>query len=164
MGASIDAPAAGNTAENRRSRIDRLATSAVVFAVALILLAQGISAPFVKDQEPQYAEWIQSVADGHLLFHYDYYGFQAEKPLLFFWLTGAVVRLSGGRVTEGNSRLVSLLAGAALATVVAMWAESTMGMIQGWLAYFFLLGSYGFAVRATLAQTDMLLCFFVFSL
>ena len=39
-------------------------TALIAFAIAIVILAQGISAPFVKDAEPQAAQWIQDVADG----------------------------------------------------------------------------------------------------
>ena len=52
---------------------------------ALIVLAQGISAPFQKDAEPQSAEWIQSIVrDGHWLIPRDAYGYFDRKPPLFY--------------------------------------------------------------------------------
>ncbi len=40
----------------------------VAFAIAAAIFAQGISAPFVKDAEPQAASWIQDVASrNHIL-------------------------------------------------------------------------------------------------
>ena len=51
---------------------------------AFIVLAQGISAPFQKDAEPQSAEWIQSIVrDGHWLIPRDAYGYIDRKPPLF---------------------------------------------------------------------------------
>ena len=134
----------------------------IAFPIAIVLLGQGITTPFTKDQEPQYAQWIESATDGSLLLQRDYYGGPAEKPPLFFVTSAAVVRLSGGRVNEAKSRAVSLIAGAALATLLLIWAASTMGIWPGLLAFLFIVGSYGFAARATLAQSDMLLAFFMF--
>jgi len=135
----------------------------IAFPIAIILLGQGITTPLTKDQEPQYAQWIESAAHGSLLLQRDYYGGPAEKPPLFFVTSAAVVKLSGGRVNEANSRAVSLIAGAALATLLMIWTASTIGMWRGLLALLFIVGSYGFAARATLAQSDMLLAFFMFS-
>jgi 4-amino-4-deoxy-L-arabinose transferase-like glycosyltransferase len=43
------------------------------------------------------------------------------------------------------------------------WTAARLGAGGGWLAFVFLLGTYGFAVRATVALTDMLLTFLLFS-
>ena len=148
----------------RRSKIASFLTIAVAFPIALVVLGQGRSVPFVGDAEAQSAEWIQDVASGaHLLIPHDYYGAWDRKPALFFWLSGGPARLAGGRVTEAWARTGSIVAAAAVAVEVLMVAASSMCASGGWLAFLFLLGSYGFASRATLALTDMLLCFFVFS-
>ncbi len=147
-----------------KTRGRRLGAAAAAFAVALLLLAQGISAPFVKDAEPESAEWIQSVASGrHWLIPRSYYGAMSRKPPLFYWLAGALSASAGGRVDEVKARAVSWLAAAATAVEVQAWTAATMGAATGWLAFFFLLGSYAFASRATLGLTDMLLCLLVFS-
>jgi len=133
------------------------------FLLALAVLAQGINAPFVKDAEPQSAQWVQSVANGRMLIPLDYYGQMDRKPPLFYWLSGAITAASGGRANEVNSRAVSWVAAAALSVEVLFWSAAEMGVASGWLAFFLLLGTYGFASRATLALTDMLLTFWIFT-
>ncbi len=136
----------------------------VAAIVALAFLSQGISAPFTKDAEPQSAEWLRDVAEhGHWLLARDDYGAVNRKPPLYYWLSAIAVKMSGGRVDEVNSRAVSLIAGAALAAEVMAWSAACLGPRQGWLAFAFLLGSYGFASRATDALTDMLLSLLLFS-
>lgn len=133
---------------------------AVAFVLALLILGQGISAPFVKDAEPQSAQWIADIAhNGHWLVALDYYGFANPKPPLFYWLSAIVTQISGGHLDEVRARAVSLLAGAALATLVLGWTAATLGSATGWFAFVFLLGSYAFASRATTALTDMLMTF-----
>ena len=41
------------------------------------------------------------------------------------------------------------------------WAAADLGVAAGWLTFFFLLGLYGFAARATVALTDMVMTFFL---
>ncbi|HVN64199.1 MAG TPA: glycosyltransferase family 39 protein [Candidatus Binataceae bacterium] len=131
---------------------------------ALIVLAQGIAAPFDKDAEPQSAQWIVSVVrDGAWLIPRDYYGAIDRKPPLFYWLAAAVTEASGGTVDEVRARIVSLMAGAALATIVLAWTAANCGATEGWLAFLFLLGIYGYSSRATLALTDMLMTLFAMS-
>jgi 4-amino-4-deoxy-L-arabinose transferase-like glycosyltransferase len=131
---------------------------------ALIILARGINAPFQKDAEPQSAEWIQSIVrDGHWLIPRDAYGFIDRKPPLFYWLSAKAAKLSGGTVDEVRARVVSLVAGTALAVCVLAWTAANVGALEGWLAFLFLLGTYGFASRATEALTDMLLTFLLFA-
>lgn len=136
---------------------------AFAFLFALIVLAQGIDAPFVKDAEPQSAQWVQSVVNGRILLPFDYYGQMDRKPPLFYWLAGAITAANGGRADEVNSRAVSLLAAAAISVEVLFWSAAEMGSASGWLAFILLLGTYGFASRATLALTDMLLTFCIFT-
>ncbi len=131
--------------------------------VALVVLSQGISAPFQKDAEPQSAQWVQAVARGHLMAPRDYYGYLVEKPFLYYWLSGAVTWLMGGKVTEVSARVVPLLAGSALAVEVLVWTAANIGEAQGWLAFLFLIAIYGYSSRATLALTDMLMTFLVIS-
>jgi 4-amino-4-deoxy-L-arabinose transferase-like glycosyltransferase len=145
-----------------RSRAIDAMVAASAFGLALLVLSAGISRPFEKDAEPQSAEWIQNVvSDGNWLLPESYYGRLARKPPLFYWLGAGLTTLSGGRVDELRARVVSLVAGAALAVVVLLWTRAAMGAGVAWLAYFFLLGSYGFASRATLALTDMLMSLLV---
>ena len=126
--------------------------------IAFIILAQGISAPFQKDAEPQSAEWIVSIArDGNWLVPRDYYGSIDRKPPLYYWLSAAITDLTGGTVDETRARIVSVLAATLIAVEVLAWTASEVGITEGWLAFLFLLGIYGFASRATLALTDMLM-------
>ncbi len=142
----------------------RPALLALAALFALIVLAQGISAPFQKDAEPQSAEWIQSIVrDGHWLIPHDAYGFIDRKPPLFYWLSATAAKLSGGTVNEVHARVVSLVAGTALAVCVLAWTAANVGALEGSLAFLFLLGTYGFASRATEALTDMLLTFLLFA-
>ena len=136
----------------------------VAFAIGMIILAQGITAPFVKDAEPQAASWMQDVASGHdILMPHDYYGELARKPPLFYWTAGAITAITGGRVNEVRARMVSVFAGAAIAVGVLMWTAEFFDLTTGWLAFLFLLGSYGFSSRATLALEDMMLLAFMFA-
>ena len=136
---------------------------AIVLAaiLATLVLAQGISAPFQKDAEPQSAEWMQSVARGHLLAPHDYYGFLTQKPLLFYWLGAGLTELTGGVVDEIRSRAIAVASAVVLSVIVLAWTIANVGAIEGWLAFLFLLGTYGFAARAPLALTDMTLTMFV---
>ncbi len=136
----------------------------VAAVIALVVLAQGINAPFEKDQEPQSAQWIVDVVGhGHWLTPVDYYGNVNRKPPLFYWLAALVTIATGGHVDEVRARLVSLVAAVALAVGVMLWSCAYLGEASGWLAFCFLLGTYGFASRATLALTDMLLTLLVFA-
>jgi 4-amino-4-deoxy-L-arabinose transferase-like glycosyltransferase len=142
----------------------RVASFVIAFVIALVVLSQGITAPFQKDQEPQSAEWAADIVQqGHWLLPHDYYGFVDRKPPLFYWLTALVVKAGGGKVTEARVRAVSLIAGAALAAEVMMWTAANVGEGPGWLAFFFLLGTYGFASRATNVLTDMLMTLLLWS-
>jgi 4-amino-4-deoxy-L-arabinose transferase-like glycosyltransferase len=147
-----------------RVTMRRVASFVIAFVIALVVLSQGITAPFQKDQEPQSAEWAADIVNqGHWLLPHDYYGFVDRKPPLFYWLTALVVKAGGGKVTEARVRAVSLIAGAALAAEVMMWTAANVGEGQGWLAFFFLLGTYGFASRATNVLTDMLMTLLLWS-
>ena len=145
-----------------RGALARAASIAVAFAIALAILSLGITAPFEKDAEPQSAQWVVDIAhNGNWLLPHDYYDFVERKPPLFYWLGAVGVKLSGGRVDEARARMPSLVAGAALSALVMDWAAADLGTAGGWLAFFFLLGTYGFAARATLALTDILMTFFL---
>jgi hypothetical protein len=145
------------------NRISPLA-ALIAFSIATVILAQGITAPFVKDAEPQAAAWIQDVASGnHILLPRDYYGELARKPPLFYWVAGALTAATGGRVDEVRARMVSVLVGAYIALLVLIWTATFLGSSAGWLAFLFLLGSYAFTSRGTLALEDMLLAAFMFT-
>lgn len=142
----------------------RRATLAIAALFAFIVLVQGISAPFQKDAEPQSAQWIQSIVrDGHWLIPSDAYGYTDRKPPLFYWLSALVAKATGATVDEVRARAVSVVAGTALATAVLAWTAANVGASEGWLAFAFMLGTYGFASRATEALTDMLLTFLLFA-
>ncbi|HUN57347.1 MAG TPA: glycosyltransferase family 39 protein [Candidatus Binataceae bacterium] len=135
-----------------------LRRAVLAFVIALAILSLGLNAPFAKDQEPQSAQWVVDIVQhGHWLLPYDYYGYVERKPPLFYWLSALAVEATGGRVNETLARFPSLIAGAALAAEVMLWASAAFDGFTGWLAFLFLLGMYGFASRATLALTDMLM-------
>jgi 4-amino-4-deoxy-L-arabinose transferase-like glycosyltransferase len=137
---------------------------AIAALFAFIVLAQGISAPFQKDAEPQSAEWIQSIVrEGHWLIPADAYGYTDRKPPLFYWLSAIVAKSSGDTVDEVRARAVSVVAGTALAVSVLAWTIANVGTSEGCLAFLFMLGTYGFASRATEALTDMLLTLLLFA-
>jgi hypothetical protein len=132
--------------------------AALAFVIALALLSLGLDASFAKDQEPQSAQWIVDIVEhGHWLLPYDYYGYVERKPPLFFWFSALAVEITGGHVNETLARIPSLIAAAALAAEVMLWASAAFDGFTGWLAFLFLLGMYGFSSRATLALTDMLM-------
>lgn len=137
---------------------------AIAALFAFVVLAQGISAPFQKDAEPQSAEWIQSIVrDGRWLIPQDAYGFNDRKPPLFYWLAAIVAKSTGGAVDEVRARAVSVVAGTVLAVAVLAWTAANVGASEGWLAFLLMLGTYGFASRATEALTDMLLTLLLFA-
>ncbi len=101
--------------------------------------------------------------DGHWLIPSDAYGYTDRKPPLFYWLSALVAKSTGGTVDEARARAVSLVAGVALATAVLAWTAANVGASEGWLAFIFMLGTYGFASRATEALTDMILTLLLFA-
>src|SRR5258708_6544994 len=142
----------------------RIARMIAALAIALALLGQGIATPFVKDAEPQSAQWIVDIVqNGRWMLPLDYYGLVDRKPPLFYWLSAALTKASGGHVDETRARSVSLIAGAILAVLVLEWTAATLGLATGWLAFFFVIGSYAFASRATTALTDMLMSLMLFA-
>jgi 4-amino-4-deoxy-L-arabinose transferase-like glycosyltransferase len=142
----------------------RLVQVALAFTIAVAVLGQGIRAPFIKDAEPQSAQWIVDIVNnGHWLLPQDYYHLVNRKPPLFYWLSAIATKATGGQVDETSARVVSLVAGAALAAEVMAWSAMRLGVCGGWLTFAFLLGTYGYAARATVALTDMLLTFLLFS-
>ncbi len=158
---ATETPASGFWRRPRTVALGGLVLACAVFAAATLSL--GINAPFTKDQEPQSAQWIQSVAvNGNWLVGYDYYGAINRKPPFFYWTSALVVKATGGDVDEIRARLVSLVSAVAIAIVVLVWTGETFGYTAGALAFLFLLSSYGFASRATLALTDMLFTALVF--
>ncbi len=139
------------------SRVPAIQLAAAAL-LALVVLAQGISAPFQKDAEPQSVEWIVSVVrDGNWLVPRDYYGFVDRKPPLYYWLSAIAAGATGGAVDETSARIVSVFCATLIAVEVLAWTAAEVGAAQGWLAFLFLLGIYGFSSRATLALTDMLM-------
>ncbi|MBV8136968.1 MAG: hypothetical protein JO121_15240, partial [Deltaproteobacteria bacterium] len=109
--------------------IQLLAAAILVFVV----FAQGISAPFQKDAEPQSAEWIVSmVRDGHWFNPRDYYGFLDRKPPLYYWLSALASKATGGRVDETRARIVSVAAATLIAMEVLAWTASEIGVAEGW--------------------------------
>ena len=141
---------------------NRILRPVAALILAFILLGQGIATPFVKDAEPQSAQWIVDIVhNGRWLLPLDYYGLVDRKPPLFYWMAAGISEATGGYVDETRARVVSLIAAAALATVVLEWTAAMLGTASGWLAFFFLIGSYAFASRATTALTDMLMSAFL---
>ncbi|MGB8684943.1 MAG: glycosyltransferase family 39 protein [Candidatus Binatus sp.] len=147
---------------NPHARKSALLAGAALFA--FVVLVQGIGAPFQKDAEPQSAEWIQSIVrDGNWLIPHDAYGYTDRKPPLFYWLSAIVAKSTGAIVDEVRARAVSVMAGTALAVSVLAWTAANVGASEGWLAFILILGTYGFASRATEALTDMLLTLLLFA-
>jgi hypothetical protein len=131
---------------------------------ALALFGLDINSPFETDQEPYYASVIRDVAEnGRWLAPLDGYGEICRKPPLYLWLSALLVKATRGSVDEVTTRAVSLTAGAVLAGETLLVGQACLGPAGGWLAYLFLLGSYGFASQAACAQTDMLMALFVLS-
>jgi 4-amino-4-deoxy-L-arabinose transferase-like glycosyltransferase len=146
-----------------RARLGTQRAVAAALVVAAIVLSLGIGAPFEKDQEPQSAQWIQAIVQrGEWLLPRDDYGGIDRKPPLYYWLSALAVKAAAARVDEVSARLVALVAGVLLAVAVMRWSTAYVGETTGWLALAFLLGTYGFASRATLALTDMLLSLLLF--
>jgi 4-amino-4-deoxy-L-arabinose transferase-like glycosyltransferase len=161
---SVNGEQPDTSAPPSRAAVIRLATLAIAALFAFVVLVQGISAPFQKDAEPQSAEWIQSIVrDGHWLIPHDAYGYTDRKPPLFYWLSAIVTKSTNGTVDEIRARAISVVAGTALATAVLAWTVANVGAVEGWLAFLLILGTYGFASRATEALTDMLLTLLLFA-
>jgi 4-amino-4-deoxy-L-arabinose transferase-like glycosyltransferase len=151
-------------ATDARPRLGTQRAVAVAVVAAAAVLSLGIGAPFLKDQEPQSAQWIQGITErGEWLLPVDGYGAIDRKPPLYYWLSALAVKAGGGTVNEVSARLVSLVAGILLAVAVMRWSSVFMGESSGWLALAFVLGTYGFASRATVDLTDMLLSLLLFA-
>jgi 4-amino-4-deoxy-L-arabinose transferase-like glycosyltransferase len=143
---------------------ERVLGACAAFKFALAVFGQGLNTPFAGSQEPLQAQWVQdTISHRHWLVAFDCYGLINLKPPLYCWLSALIVKSAGGHVTEALAREGSLIAGAALATVVLFWTIANIGVNAGLFAYAFLLGSYGFASFATVAITDMLMSFLLFS-
>lgn len=135
----------------------------VAVAAAAAVLSPGISAPFEKDQQTQSAQWIEGVTQrGQWLLPVDDYGGIDRKPPLYYWLSALVVKAGAGVVDEVNARLVSFISAIVIAVAVAWWGATFLGESTGWLALAFVLGTYGFASRARVDLTDMLLSMLMF--
>ena len=140
----------------------RAIVAALIAAAAVLSL--GIGAPFEKDQEPQSAQWIQAIVQrGQWLLPQDDYGGIDRKPPLYYWLSALAVKAGVVRVDEVGARMVALIAGIVLVVAAMRWSAAFLGEATGWLALAFLLGTYGFASRATLDLTDMLLSLLLFA-
>jgi 4-amino-4-deoxy-L-arabinose transferase-like glycosyltransferase len=147
-----------------RVRLGAQRAVAAAMVAAALVLSLGVGAPFEKDQEPQSAQWIQAVVQrGEWLLPRDDYGGIDRKPPLYYWLSALAVKAGGARVDEVSARFVALIAGVLLAVAVMRWSVAFIGETTGWLALAFVLGTYGFASRATLGLTDMLLSFLLFA-
>lgn len=137
---------------------------AIALGAAAVVLSLGIGAPFEKDQETQSAQWIQAIVQrGQWLLPRDDYGGIDRKPPLYYWMSALAVKAGAGRVDEVNARLVALAAGILLAVATMRWGAAFAGEATGWLALAFVLGTYGFASRATVDLTDMLLSLLLFA-
>lgn len=137
---------------------------AAALVAAAIVLSLGVGAPFEKDQETQSAQWIQAIVQrGEWLLPRDDYGGIDRKPPLYYWLSALAVKVGAVRVDEVGARLVALVAGILLAVAAMRWSAAFAGETTGWLALAFVLGTYGFASRATLDLTDMLLSLLLFA-
>jgi 4-amino-4-deoxy-L-arabinose transferase-like glycosyltransferase len=146
-----------------RPRLGAQRAVAVAAFAAAAVLSLGIGAPFQKDQETQSAQWIQGITErGEWLIPADEYGAIDRKPPLYYWLSALAVKAGAGAVNEVSARLVSLVAGILLAVAVMRWSAAFVGESSGWLAIAFVLGTYGFASRATVDLTDMLLSLLLF--
>jgi 4-amino-4-deoxy-L-arabinose transferase-like glycosyltransferase len=144
----------------------RSATLRIVagFIIAVVFLGQGITTPFQNDEETRPAGIVLDIVNhDDWLIPVDLHGELTRKPPLFYWTTAAIAEARGRIVDEPGARVVSLIAAAATAALVIELASEHFGITAGWLAYLFLLGTYGFASRAGLARTDMLFTFLLFA-
>ncbi len=142
----------------------RALSLAVAGLLALVFLSQGLTAPFEKDEESRPASIIADILNrGDWILPADSYREVTRKPPLYYWLSAALAKAAGGPMDEARARVVSLLAAAILAAVVMGCAAAWFGAAAGWLAWLFVLGSYGFCAHAGYARTDMLFTLLVFS-
>jgi 4-amino-4-deoxy-L-arabinose transferase-like glycosyltransferase len=142
----------------------RAMSLAMAGLLALAFLSQGLSAPFEKDEESRPASVIADILHrGDWLLPTDSYGEVTRKPPLYYWLSAAVAEVRGRPLDEAGARIVSVAAGAVLTALVMGYAWAWFGGAAGWLAWVFLLGSYGFTSHAAYARTDMLFTLFLFA-
>jgi 4-amino-4-deoxy-L-arabinose transferase-like glycosyltransferase len=142
----------------------RALSLAIAGLLALVFLSQGINAPFEKDEESRPASIVADILHrGDWILPADSYGEVTRKPPLYYWLSAALVKVRGGSLDEAGSRTVSIISGAILTAVVMGYASGWFGAAAGWLAWLFVLGSYGFCAHAAYARTDMLFTLLVFS-
>jgi 4-amino-4-deoxy-L-arabinose transferase-like glycosyltransferase len=142
----------------------RALSLAIAGLLALVFLSQGISAPFEKDEESRPASIVADILHrGDWILPADSYHEVTRKPPLYYWLSAALTRVRGGPLDEAGSRIVSMIAGAVLSVVVMGYAAGWLGGTAGWLAWLFLLGSYGFCAHAAYARTDMLFTLLLYS-
>jgi len=142
----------------------RAISLAIAGLLAMVFLSQGLSAPFEKDEESRPASIIADIMHrGDWLLPADSYGEVTRKPPLYYWLSAAMAEVRGASQDEAGARVVSLVAAGILAAVVMGYAAAWLGGSAGWLAWLFLLGSYGFCSHAGYARTDMLLTLLLFS-
>src|SRR3984893_10583742 len=147
-----------------RPRLGTQRAVAVAVVAAAAVLSLGIGATFEKDQETQSAQWIQGITErGEWLLPADDYGAIDRKPPLYYLLSAVGGKGRTGAVNEVGARLVSLVAGVLLAVALMRWSAAFVGESSGWLALAFVLGTYGFASRATVDLTDMLLSLLLFA-
>lgn len=142
----------------------RALSLAVAALFALIFLSQGLNAPFEKDEESRPASIVADILHrGDWMLPADSYGEVTRKPPLYYWLSAALEKVRGGPLDEAGSRIVSTSAAAILTIVVMGYSSAWFGAAAGWLAWLFLLGSYGFCAHASYARTDMLFTLLVFA-
>ncbi len=145
----------------------RAISPAIAGLLAMVFLSQGLSAPFEKDEESRPASIIADIIHrGDWLLPADSYGEVTRKPRLCILLAavGRSWRRSAAFAPdEAGARVVSLVAAGILAAVVMGYAAAWLGAPAGWLAWLFVLGSYGFCSHAGYARTDMLLTLLLFS-
>jgi 4-amino-4-deoxy-L-arabinose transferase-like glycosyltransferase len=158
------ARAGGHTAAKRRGLRSTPLKAVVAGILALIFLSQGMTAPFQKDEEARPAGIILDIVNhGNWLIPADLYGEATRKPPLYYWLGALIAKARGGIVDESGARAVSLIAAAAIASVVIAFTCINLDTSAGGLALLFLLGLYGFASRGAHARTDMLFTGFLFA-
>ena len=141
----------------------RALSLAVAGLLALVFLSQGLTAPFEKDEESRPASIIADILHrGDWILPADSYGEVTRKPPLYYWLSAALAQAGHVPLDEARARTVSLFAAAILTVVVMGYAAAWFGGAAGWLAWLFVLGSYGFCAHAGYARTDMLFTLLVF--
>jgi 4-amino-4-deoxy-L-arabinose transferase-like glycosyltransferase len=142
----------------------RALSLALAGLMALVLLSQGLTAPFEKDEESRPAGIIVDIVQrGHWMLPGDVYGEVTRKPPLYYWLSAAAAFARQGRLDEAGARVVSLAAAAALSAVVLAFAANWLDPATGWMSWLVLLACYGFCSHAGYARTDMLFTLLLFA-